>query len=340
MSVLHVIDRLETGGAERLFVNITGLLAARNIDTGVLLFAAGRSLDKELNSRVKIHVLNRDNKFNPFILYKAHNICSGYDIVHTHLRHVYAYIRLAQLLFGGRYKLILHDHAAVTTDIPVRLKGIFKPRYYIGVNKEQTTWAENILGIDRQKVFLLENTAIPKIRHSTISTNGKKAMIVANIRQVKNIVFAIELCRYMGWQLDIYGNVIEQDYYHKLLKLAGNDGSIRIINGVTDFSQLYQQYNLAIHCSPKETGPLVLIEYLATGLPFIAYKTGSAAETIAAELPQLFMQNFEPLQWEQRIREIITDTELPDKMRALYKKKFNPEDYINRCLEIYKSVHS
>lgn len=340
MKVLHVIDRLEIGGAERLFVNLTGLLAERNADTGVLLFIAGGALDKELNSRLKIHVLNRGNKFNPFTLYKAHRICSSYDIVHTHLRHVYAYIRLAQLLFGGRYKLIFHDHAAATIDIPVRLKGIFKPRYYIGVNKEQTTWAENIIGIDKQNVFLLENTAMPKIKHSTISTNGKKAIIVANIRQVKNIEFAIELCRHMGWQLDIYGNIIEQGYYNKLLSLAGDDGSILIINGITDFSHLYQQYNLAIHCSPKETGPLVLIEYLAAGLPFIAYKTGSAAETIAAELPQLFMQNFELSQWEQRVREIITDNELPDKLRALYKKKFDPEDYINKCLKIYQSVLS
>jgi glycosyltransferase involved in cell wall biosynthesis len=340
MKVLHIIDRLETGGAERLFVNLTGLLAERNADTGVLLFTAGSALDKELDSRLKIHVLNRGNKFNPFTLYKAHRICSSYDIVHTHLRHVYAYIRLAQLLFGGRYKLILHDHAAATIDIPVRLKGIFKPLYYIGVNKEQTTWAENTIEIAKQNVFLLENTAMPEIRRSTIKVNGKKAMLVANIRQVKNIEFAIELCRYIGWQLDIYGNIIEQDYYHKLLALSGNDRSIRIINGITDFSQIYQQYNLAIHCSPKETGPLVLIEYLAAGLPFIAYETGSAAETIAAELPQLFMQNFEQSQWEQRIREIITDTDLPDRMRILYKKKFNPEDYINRCLEIYKSVHS
>lgn len=340
MKVLHIIDKLETGGAERLFVNLTGLLAERNADTGVLLFTAGGALDKELNRSLKIHVLNRGNKFNPLTLYKAHAICNGYSIVHTHLRHVYAYIRLAQLLFGGKYKLLLHDHAAVTTDIPVRLKGILKPRYYIGVNKEQTTWAENIIGIDKQNVFLLENTAIPKVRQYTTSANDKKAMIVANIRQVKNIEFAIELCRHMGWQLDIYGNIIEQDYYHKLVALAGNDGSIRIINDTTDFSLLYQQYNLAIHCSPKETGPLVLIEYLAAGLPFIAYKTGSASETVAVELPQLFMQNFEPSQWEQRIREIIADTGLPDKMRALYKKKFNPEDYINRCLKIYKSVRS
>ena len=122
--------------------------------------------------------------------------------------------------------------------------------------------------------------------------------------------------------------------------MAGDDGRINIIAGVTDFSGLYGQYSMAIHCSPKETGPLVLIEYLSTGLPFIAYQTGSAADTIAATFPQLFMQHFEEEQWEKRIREIIQDKELPLQMQLLYKTKFNPEDYINTCLQIYQSVRS
>ena len=122
--------------------------------------------------------------------------------------------------------------------------------------------------------------------------------------------------------------------------MTGDDGCINIITGITDFSGLYGQYNLAIHCSPKETGPLVLIEYLAARLPFIAYQTGSAADAIAANLPQLFMQNFEPEEWQQRISEIIQNNELPRQMQELYKKNFNPEDYINKCLQIYQSVLS
>ena len=164
--------------------------------------------------------------------------------------------------------------------------------------------------------------------------------MIANIRQVKNIEFAISLCRHAGWNLDIYGNIIEEDYFNKLKGMAGDDGRINIIAGVTDFSGLYGQYSMAIHCSPKETGPLVLIEYLSTGLPFIAYQTGSAADTIAATFPQLFMQHFEEEQWEKRIREIIQDKELPLQMQLLYKTKFNPEDYINTCLQIYQSVRS
>lgn len=340
MKILQVIDRLEAGGAERIFVSMTHLLAEKDIPTGVLLFNDGGALDKELDPRVDVHLLNRNNKFNLFTLYKAHCVCKQYDIVHAHLRHVYSYISLAQILFGGKYKLVLHDHAAITPDVPVRLRGFFKPRYYIGVNTEQTYWAINTIGIEPANVFLLENTVLAKQESLQVKQSRNKAIMIANIRQVKNIEFAISLCRHAGWNLDIYGNIIEQFYCNKLKGMAGNDGRINIITEVTDFSTLYGQYSLAIHCSPKETGPLVLIEYLAAGLPFIAYQTGSAADIIAAELPQLFMQNFEPGQWQQRITEIIQNEELPRQMQELYKKKFNPEDYINRCLQIYQSVHS
>lgn len=340
MKILQVIDRLEAGGAERLLISITHLLADMDIAAGVLLFNDGGALDKELDPRVEVHLLNRTNKFNLFTLYNAHRVCKHYDIVHAHLRHVYAYIRVAQILFGGKYKLLFHDHAAITTDAPLRMRGIFKPRYYIGVNEEQTNWAINTIGVEHQNVFLLQNTVLAKEKSSNLRPGSKKAIMVANIRQVKNIEFAVSLCRSIGYQLDIYGNIIEQEYYDKLKELAGDDNGIKIITGITEFSGLYGKYGLAIHCSPKETGPLVLIEYLAAGLLFIAYQTGSAADAIAADLPQLFMQNFEPEQWQQRISEIVQNKELPRQMQELYKKNFNPEDYINKCLQIYQSVHS
>jgi len=340
VKVLHTIDRLETGGAERVFINITALLAGRDISTGVLLFVQGGPLEKELDTRLQLHVLHRSNKFSPVTLYRAHKICCGYDIVHAHLRHVYAYLRLAQLLFNGRYKLILHDHAAVTTDVPVRLKGLFRPRYYIGVNKEQTEWAANLIGIDRKNIFLLENTVAVKINETPVQRDTKKAIMIANIRRVKNIGFAIDLCKRMGWELDIYGNIIEPDYYEELIALAGNDSGCRIISGVTEFTGIYSRYSLAIHCSPKETGPLVLIEYLAAGLPFIAFKTGSAAGAIAKYIPQLFMNDFVIGNWARRIPEILNDTGLPAKMQVLYKENFNPDNYIGKCLEIYRNVHS
>lgn len=338
MKVLHVIDRLEVGGAEKVFVGLTQLLAEHGITTGALVFSAGSPLDKQLDKKVKLHILNRKNKYSIRILRKAHRICKNYDIVHVHLRHVYAYMRLAQWLFGGKYKLIIHDHAGVANGIPKRFKGILKPKYYIGVNKQQIDWAVNTIGVPESSVYLLENTILPTNKAITQPCTDNKAMMVANIRKVKNIDFAIELCKKMNWSLDVYGNVLDHDYYTYLMSQTSE--SIKIKTGVIDFSDIYPSHKLAVHCSHEETGPLVLIEYLSVGLPFIAYQTGSAADAIAEELPQLFIQNFDANAWEQRIKEITADETLPSKMRTVYASKFNPEDYINKCLNIYKNVHS
>lgn len=338
MKVLHVIDRLETGGAEKLFVSITKLLHDKSVHVGTLLFQSGSPLEQELKNSITHHALHRKSKYNPAILYKANKICRQYDIVHTHLRHVYAYIRLAQWLFGGKYKLIVHDHAGITKEAPKRFKGIFKPRYYIGVNKEQVNWARTVIGVDHKNTYLLENTILKPAQPIKQPSNKNKALLVANIRKVKNIEFAIALCKNMDWQLDIYGNTLEPDYYDQLQQAAGSTANIH--SGVTHFNNIYPDYKLAIHSSHEETGPLVLIEYLSAGLPFIAYKTGSAAEAIAAELPELFMDNFEPEQWQTRIDEITADHTMPEKMRAVYQRKFDPEVYINKCLDIYKNVHS
>lgn len=337
MKVLHVIDKLNIGGAEKICVTLTGLLAGAGVQVGILMFNTGGALQNELDKRLTVHVLNRNNKFSPAALYKAHRVCSHYDVVHTHLRHVYAYIRLAQVLFGGRYKIITHDHSAVPQQTPWRFSGLFKPRYYIGVNAEQLVWAKS-LGV--KNTFLLENRISPPHDVNVFRGTSHRVIIVANIRRVKNISFAIEYCKKNNLPLDIYGNVTEQDYYQELLRFAGNDERIKFKAGVYNLFDVYSEYALAIMPSPKETGPLVLLEYLAAGLPFVAYKTGNIAEAIAAHLPQLFLSNYDMAAWTERINEIMADEQLPVKMRALFREQFSPVEYLNKCLEVYQSVHS
>lgn len=340
MRILHVIDKLAVGGAERLFVSITKLLRDKDVEVDVLIFNTGGALEKELDKRIQVHNLNRKSKYNIATLYKANRICSEYDIVHTHLRYVHAYIKLGQWLFAGDYKLIVHEHAAITASTPSRYKGVLKPKYFIGVNIEQVDWAIDTVGMNRNRVFLLENTIVQDTVKIEQVAPTNKAILVANLRSVKNIEFAIKLCKSIDMGLDIYGNIIEQDYYDKLQALISDDSSINIKQGITDFTNLYPQYQLALHSSPAETGPLVLIEYLSAGLPFVAYNTGSAAAAIAKQLPQLFMDNFEVQKWSERIAQINADNTLPEKMREVYAASFDAEIYINKCLNIYKSIHS
>lgn len=337
MKVLHVIDKLNVGGAEKVLLMLTSLLVKEGIDTGVLIYNAGGTLEEALNSKVKVHQLNRKNKYNIATLYKANKICCEYDIVHTHLRHVYAYIKLSKLLFGGRFNLLLHDHSAPTYTTPVRLKGIFKPEWYIGVNKKLQQWANNVLHINKERTFLLDNTVLPTEAVYKPISNGKLIM-VANIRREKTIEFAIEVSKLLKRPLDIYGDVKDEEYYSRIKTLR--DENVKFIHGVKDFSDVYNNYELAVHTSTSETGPLVLLEYLSVGLPFVASKVGGVADTIAQYLPQLFLEHWDATAWKERVQQISTDEELPERMRKVFQQHFSPEEYLNKCLQIYSVVHS
>ncbi len=337
MKVLHVIDRLAVGGAERVFVSLVNNLRNAGVAVKVLLFETGHQLEGELAA--DMIDLKRSNKYNLITLYKAYKICSRYDIVHAHLRHVHAYIKLSQVLFGGTYKLILHDHSGVSGEVPFRLKGLFKPAFYIGVYKQQLVWAIEKLHVGKPHAFLLNNTVANTINMVANSPSGSM-MMVGNIRRVKNIEFAIALARQLNKKLTVYGNVLDNDYYSELLNVIGGKDDVEIVQGVTDLSKVYSKHSIAIHTSKQETGPLVLLEYMLAGVFFVAFKTGDVADTLYNELKDCFADSFEIDEWVNKVNQFNDSQEQKEKLRELYLKYYSPEQVTDKCLQIYKSVHS
>jgi glycosyltransferase involved in cell wall biosynthesis len=243
------------------------------------------------------------------------------------------------LVFRGKYKLILHDHYGdieINTSVPLKLRLAFKPVFYIGVSQRLTEWA--IKNMQPKKAFLLRNTVIPQPGVSYNGCDSIRVLMIANIRPTKNIEFAIELCSKLNMCLDIYGNVGDQQYYSYLAsKIAGNP-SIRIIEGVTSFDALYNNYSLAIHTALSETGPLVLLEYMAYGIPFVSYKTGEVAQVVASQLPLHFVDSFDIKIWERHICTIQQEKDLPSKLKTLFGEHFGADNYLKQCLQIYQDV--
>ncbi len=341
MRILQVIDRLNIGGAEKVLVNLANMLHDKKKSVAVLVFESGFPLEAQLNASIPFYTLDRRNKYALSKLLKLNRYCRRYDIVHVHMRHCHAYVRLAQLLFGGKYKIVFQDHYGDIEndrDIPWHLRGLFRPQYYIGVSRTLTHWAKTTLRLPDRRVFLLSNTILPdksdvyRSRHS-----GKRILIVSNIRTTKNILFAVRLLKALGLSGDVYGNIGDKLYYDEVLKEIG-DADIRIIEGVTAFKGLYGQYTMALHCATSETGPLVLLEYMAYGIPFVAYKTGEVAAQIADELPECFADTFNVNEWAKQMDEASRVQDLAERLQFLFNKYFAPEKYIQQCLEIYKSV--
>ncbi len=340
MKVLHIIDKLDVGGAEKMFTTITSLLIKKGVDTSALLFNSNGKMMHELDERLPVYHLQRENKFSLATLRKLNTICNEFDIVHVHMRHCFVYTAMAKMLCRGSYKIILHDHFGdvdINDNVPIKLR-MYKPDAYIGVSTSLREWAVEKWGLDGNTAFVLRNTVRP-VSYMAAPGSSPDVCLVANFRKTKNIEFAVSLFKQLRWPLTIYGQKNDPRYYEYISEMAAGADNINIITGKNSFNEILPGHNLAIHTAVSESGPLVLLEYMSAGIPFLAYNTGEIAKTVQAGLPDMFMDNFDEKHWLDRIRKIAAGEDRADTLKHIFEEQFSTEKYISDCLEIYKTVH-
>jgi glycosyltransferase involved in cell wall biosynthesis len=248
------------------------------------------------------------------------------------------------LLFGRSDRLIFHDHygdIAIDQKPTYKLKGLFKPHFYIGVSSELTEWATKKLKMNETSIFLLENTVIPTSDHSD-RYSGDWVM-VSNLRPTKNILFAISMAEKMKRTLVVFGNHDGSSYADEVIRVANNSEHVRIVSNEADIQQYLGNFKLGIHTALSETGPLVLLEYMAQGLPFITSDTGEVVNRIREELPSFIVSTFDEKEWKKRIKSLdneimVNGPALKQKLQYLFNEKFSPQRYLDQCLKIYQRV--
>lgn len=344
MKILHVIDSLNTGGAEKVCLNLIKLLLDNGHQADCMIISSRGALFRQLDNRSKEIFLNRKNKFDPRLMKKCAEIAGEYNIVHVHMRHTWVYVKLSCFLFNKTVKLIFHDHYGdikINRKPTFRLKWIFKPQFYIGVSRELTEWAVDVLGINRKNVFFLGNTIIPD--YNFCSKYSGDWVMISNLRQTKNILFAEKLAEKMMRSLVIFGNSDGSSYASDVTEFAEKSEYIQIVPDETEPQKYLSNFKLALHTSFSETAPLVLLEYLAHGLPFVTYNTGEVVNQIRKELPEFIASSFKIEEWVKKINfiesKIFSDNEnLKIRLQKIFMEKFSPQNYIEQCLIIYKSV--
>ncbi len=334
MKVLQIIDRLEAGGAERVFLDMTRLLLDNKVKVDTLTISAKGVLYGAIDQRATIFFLDRKNKFSILKMIECATICANYDIVHVHMRHTYTYVRLAQIVTRKKFIIIFHDHSSID-QVSLIFKLFLKPKYYIGVCNKATILADKYIGIKKDNIFLLRNTIIPIIEKDSIKQY--RWLMVSNIRQVKNIEFAIDFATRHNAQLTIFGNFSDVNYKKVINEKIRNHVNVEIVENVYDIQSYIDSYTFAIHTSFSETGPLVLLEYLSHGIPFLAYNVGEVANVLEDKLPDFFVNTFDFEDWDRKLFAINKNKKDKD-LISIFLEYFGPEKYINKCLAIYQKV--
>ncbi len=340
MKVLQVIDTFGVGGAEKVAIDLSNLLHKSGLQIVALTLLGPGKLAAQLNPEIQVRSLHRRHRFDMKAAWAFIQIAREVDLVHVHMRHNFRYCRFFALIFNLKTPIILHDHCGLfQTQDPWQFRYFLKPAWYIGVSEALVAQANLTWAIPLAHTLLLSNIVLPKPIKTVAPKNG--IVLVSNIKPAKNQGFAIQLLDKMASNLTLYGAVQNQDYFQKLqtsITALGLSPKIRFVEDCTDIQEVLPAYQLGLHTSTAESGPLVLIEYLSQGLPFLAFDTGEVASILRPYFPLYFIDNLDPDQWAKRIETLLQLPPDPEKMQRVFEKHFGSKSYTEKCLSFYQCV--
>lgn len=309
MHILHVIDSLAIGGAERMLVDIANASVADGHQIGVCITRASRAdLARELDSAVDLHVLNRTRRFDWGSLRDFSNLIQQcqYQVIHVHGRSSLSFCASAKTLYHNEIPVVFHDHyGRIETDERVphwfRLWARHYVTKYIGVYEKLRAWALTV-GIRPGDIAVIGNginlerfTASPAVslrQEFGIESSALVGIIVAGLRPEKGIdllIDSLSQCTNLNIRVLVVGGTSDRDYVQQCKLLAKQKGvsDYLIFTGErSDVASLNRAVDFALVPSRSESGPLVLIEYLASGLPVVAFRVGDVAQVAAQQAMQ------------------------------------------------------
>ena len=356
MRVLQLIDSLQTGGAERMAVNLANVLA-EEIEKSYLCVTREEGLLKEaLDKDVNYFFLNKTKTldFNALIRLKKIVKENKIDIIHAHSSSYFFAVLLK--LSGADIKLVWHDHYGESEFLQNRKYGILRIcsnffSHIFSVNSVLEHWAKKQLNTN--SVSYLSNFALQNESKEITKLNGKsgkRIIHLANVRPQKdhiNLIYAFNevIKKYPEWTLhsvgknfnDNYSYVVEQKI--ETLDLKNN---VFLYGSKPDITNILNQCDIAVLSSKSEGLPIALLEYGLAKLPVVVTNVGDCKKVVVHNKNGLIVKPNDSVALYEAILLLIEDVALASKFKIELNnkvlKEYSEEVIIKIIVNKYKTI--
>jgi len=302
MKILHLINSLETGGAEKLLLESLPLYADLGITADLLLLKETDSpFLKELKEKkfFSIFSLGLTAVYNPIHIFKIIPFFKKYDIIHVHLFPAQYYVVAAKMLSRSKSKLIFTEHSTNNRRFQnKRFKYIdrFIYNYYdhiIAITPKVKEAIINHTGILPDKVEVIQNgISLSKIDEanpyskfhisSRIKTSDKIILQVSSFQEPKDHETLIKAMLLLPnyFKLILVGEGLLKEKCEKLVALLGLEKRVFFLGVRMDIPQLLKTADIVVLSSKYEGLSLSSIEGMASGKPFVASDVPGLKEVV------------------------------------------------------------
>lgn len=297
MRVLQLIDSLQTGGAERVAVNIANALVP-NVEASFLCATRQEGLLKEgLSHAVGYLFLNKTKTIDFKAIKTLSQFVKTNNITIIHAHSTSFFLATILKLRHKNLKLVWHDHYGKSEYLDQRPFKVLKicASYFshiFSVNTTLEAWATQHL--KTKGVSYLPNFAVPDTTTAQTVLKGdanKRIIHLANLRPQKDHFTLLEafsktIKRHPDWTLHCVGKHFKNEYSAKVfqhIKKLNLTNRVFFYGSKPDVTHIIKQCSIAVLPSKSEGLPIALLEYGLNKMPVIATDVGNCKAVIPSK---------------------------------------------------------
>ena len=366
MRILHVINSLATGGAEKLILDTLPLYKQKGVHVDLLLLWDNNCIfTQELKKMdcCTIHILktskNYKDIYNVLSIFKIAKILKNYDLAHVHLFPAQYYVVFANILISNKCKLVFTEHN--TTNRRIKSK-LFKPlesfiykRYtkLVCITEEIKNIYINYLNKSVSQLVVIQNgvnienitEAKPYDKlslNSQISSEDVVLIQVAAFRPQKDQLTLIKAMQFLPihFKLILIGEGENKKICETFVTKEKLANRVFFLGQRTDISRLLKSVDLVVLASHYEGLSLSSIAGLASGVPFVASDVPGLHEIVKGY--GVLFEEGNTTDLINKINNLINDNEyyLQIAKTCLERSKhFDISIMIVKHIQLYKEIH-
>jgi len=298
-NVLHLVDTLEIGGAERVAVNLVNVLPRSRYRVALCTTRRDGPLADLVADDVQRLCLGRTKRFEPAAVANLVGFVRQNDIQLLHAHGTAIFLARLAGCFPPYPSVVWHDHFGrfFVEERPVWLYRLATGRIggVIAVNETLAEWSRSMLRMRTDRVWYMPNFVPQAVRSSTTALEGalpgeqaSRIVCVANFRPQKDHSTLLAAMQIVVRTVDsahllLAGEIVDRQYFDRLrseIRERQLDRHVTVLGARRDVPAILRASAVGVLSSASEGLPLALIEYGAAGLASVATAVGQCPDVL------------------------------------------------------------